>query len=319
MKLNFFAWKSLDILQSVNTPGENHLQPLEASSNTTRTGIAKTNLVFLHGMGGTGHIWRPIAAQLEEEFQCIAFDQRGHGGSRPIPPAEDHHFHAMDYAKDVVEMLDFLKIQKCFLIGHSMGVRTAMAVATLIPNRIQGFIAVDIGITNNWGGGIGEPLAAFMEQLPRTFPNKTELRDYLFSHCPDPAIAQYLSAVAKKREISLDANGPSTPSASAEEWSFPFEHEALVETIHQADQAPLETWLIDILDAGVKTLFLHGAQSQVWLKPDYDSQKSYFLSLPSPWNARGLLTFEDWENCGHGLPFEQRVRFIERVKAFVRG
>jgi pimeloyl-ACP methyl ester carboxylesterase len=131
-----------------------------------------------------------------------------------------------------------------------------------------------------------------------------------------------LSAVAKKREISAIASAdpaPKTfPSGSTEEWSFPFDHESLVETIQQADKAPLEQWVIDILNAGVKMLFLRGANSKVWLKADYDAQSIFFLSQSPPWSNNGKLTFEEWENCGHGLPFEQRARFIERVKSFVR-
>jgi pimeloyl-ACP methyl ester carboxylesterase len=122
MKLNFFTWKPFDILHGV------------------KPRVSQPILVFLHGMGGTGQIWRPIAAQLEEEFQCIAFDQRGHGGSRPVAADEAHHFHAMDYARDVIEMLDSLGIENCFLIGHSMGVRTALAIAKTIPARIDGVI-----------------------------------------------------------------------------------------------------------------------------------------------------------------------------------
>ena len=93
-----------------------------------------------------------------------------------------------------------------------------------------------------------------------------------------------------------------------ETWVFPFDHQSLVKTIHQANEAPLDEWLIDILNAGVRVLFLRGANSKVWLKEDYETQKAQF--------QHPLLQFEEWENCGHGLPFEQRARFVQRVKDF---
>lgn len=287
MELHFFKW----------TPRDN--------SNFRKM------LVFLHGMGGTGQIWRPIAASLEEEFLCIAPDQRGHGQSRPVPPSESGKFHATDYARDVMELLSRLvpteKPTEIYLIGHSMGVRTALATAAMITsdagsalpkNILKGLIAIDIGLQSKWGGGIGTPLADFIRALPKSFPDRATMREHLFAHCPDPAIAQYLSAVARKI------------SDSPEAWAFPFDHEALVQTIHQADDAPIEQWVRDIYAAGVPVLTLRGVNSKVWLKDDYEKSR---VALTNP-----LMTFEEWPDAGHGLPFEQRLKFVERVREFCR-
>lgn len=288
MDLHFFKW----------TPRDN-----ESDSKKDRT-----MLVFLHGMGGTGQIWRPIAANLEEDFLCIAPDQRGHGQSRPVPADEANLFHASDYAKDIVLLLEKLIAEhspsQLYIIGHSMGVRSGLATASSILESHQnlrtlfkGFISVDIGLQSKWGGGIGEPLANFIRALPKTFSDRTLLKDYLFANCPDPAIAQYLAAVSKK------------VSDSPETWVFPFEHEALVQTIHQADEAPIEQWVMEIVNAGIPFLALRGESSQVWLKKDYEHSRT---TLTHP-----LLTYEEWPNCGHGLPFEQRPKFIERVRTFI--
>ena len=274
MKLNYFQW-----------PAEPKLDSLEKTA---------LPFVFLHGMGGTGQIWRPIAAQLEDESRCIALDQRGHGLSQAIPPNEANQFHAMDYARDVVETLEALQIKKCILVGHSMGVRTALAFATLAPDKVETLVAIDIGISSEWGGGIGLPLATFLQNLPLSFSNRSELREYLFKNCPDESIAQYLSAVSKKTAEQPEA------------WTFPFDHEALVQTIHQADEAPLGEWLNGILANGIRSYFLRGERSKVWLKPDYEEQKKIY--------AHPLLEFQEWENCGHGLPFEQRARFVQFLK-----
>ncbi len=271
MKLNFFRW------------------PLEP--NLPIAPKSPLPFVFLHGMGGNGFIWRPIAAQLEENFLCIALDQRGHGMSQNVPESESDQYHAMDYARDVQETLHSIGVNKCILVGHSMGVRTALAFAKLEPSKVEKLIAVDIGISSEWGGGIGLPLANFLQNLPTSFSNRTDLRNYLFKECPDESIAQYLSAVSKK--ISDDP----------ETWIFPFNHQALVQTIHQANEAPLGDWLNEILDQGIQTTFLRGERSKVWLKDDYEAQRKIY--------HHPLLEFQEWENCGHGLPFEQRARFIE--------
>jgi N-formylmaleamate deformylase len=270
LSLNFFRWRP------------------DSPSLATRT------LVFLHGMGGTGRIWRPIASALEKEFDCIAPDQRGHGGSQALPPGEKDRFHAEDYARDVSSLLRGLGVSRYILIGHSMGVRTALALARSEPGRVEALIAVDIGLTQNWGGGIGIPLARFIEELPESFPDRNAMKAHLVSQCPDPAIAQYLSAVAQLTKTQPEV------------WTFPFDHRALVKTIHQAHEAPLPAWLGEILQAGVPAWFLRGENSKVWLKEDYEAQKQ---SLRHP-----LLHFEEWEDCGHGLPFEQRGRFVEFIR-----
>jgi pimeloyl-ACP methyl ester carboxylesterase len=278
-------------------------------SNSEHSKNALTMLVFLHGMGGTGQIWRPIAASLEEDFLCIAPDQRGHGQSRPIPDSESNLFHASDYARDLVSMLEKLVAEhspsRIFIIGHSMGVRSGLATAVsilaehpVLKPLFKGFISVDIGLQSKWGGGIGEPLANFIRDLPETFPNRNTLKDYCIANCPDPAIAQYLTAVAKKTN--------DTP----ETWMFPFNHEALVQTILQADEAPIESWVKTICEAGIPFLALRGSNSKVWLKEDYENSR---IKLANP-----LLTFEEWPDCGHGLPFEQRPKFISRVREFVQ-
>jgi pimeloyl-ACP methyl ester carboxylesterase len=245
-------------------------------------------------MGGTGRIWRPIASALEDHFDCIAPDQRGHGGSRTVPSGEENRFHAEDYARDVSQLLRELGVSRYLLIGHSMGVRTALALARSEPERVRKLIAIDIGLTQEWGGGIGIPLAKFIETLPESFHDRKTMKEHLSKHCPDPAIAQYLSAVAQMTK------------SEPETWTFPFDHRALVQTIHQANQAPLSSWLREILDAGVPAWFLRGARSRVWSKEDYESQKAEL--------AHPLLHFEEWENCGHGLPFEQRARMVELIR-----
>ncbi|MBU6154782.1 MAG: alpha/beta hydrolase [Bdellovibrionales bacterium] len=271
-KLNYFRWK----------PEQSDSPP------------PPPTLVFLHGMGGTGQIWRSIAAFLEGEWDCIAPDQRGHGGSRQTHLNSLTDFHAETYAKDVLHLLDSLLVGRFLLIGHSMGVRTALALARKAPSRIAGIIAVDIGISSSWGGGMGAPLAEFIRNLPESFADRTLMKTYLNAHCPDPSIGQYLSAVATR---STDSTGT---------WSFPFDHKALIQTIEQAKDAPLETWVLEIVAAGVPIHFLRGMNSKVWQKEDYEEQKT---RIQHP-----LLHFEEWENCGHGLPFEQRVKFIEFVR-----
>src|SRR5690242_8805066 len=80
-------------------------------------------IVMLHGMGGTGSLWRPIAASLEEEFSILAPDQRGHGKSRvPVAPGgrQEASYTPLDYGRDVIDTMQSRDFHPAWLLGHSM-------------------------------------------------------------------------------------------------------------------------------------------------------------------------------------------------------
>lgn len=71
-------------------------------------------------------------------------DLRNHGES-------DHH-ESMTYkemAEDVIRLMDKLLVKKFTLVGHSMGGKTAMSLATLFQDRLDGLIVVDTAPHNN--------------------------------------------------------------------------------------------------------------------------------------------------------------------------
>ena len=147
-------------------------------------------IALLHGMGGTGALWRPIAASLENNFWLMAFDQRGHGKSRGAQLDVAHaSFTPLEYGQDVIETIDAQGFHPTWLIGHSMGVRTACAVAHLRPDWVQGLVLVDLGFFGPFGGGLGDGLANFLRVLPVTFASREEARAFMNEHCPIPRSA----------------------------------------------------------------------------------------------------------------------------------
>jgi pimeloyl-ACP methyl ester carboxylesterase len=264
------------------------------SSKTWSTGNQDEALLFLHGMGGTGGLYRPITAMLEMDFRCIALDQRGHGESQQTP---NHQFDVKSYAQDVWDTLDDLKIEHAILIGHSMGVRTALQAMALQPGRTRGLIGVDLSLTPSFGGGLGAPFLNFIRSLPSTFASRPELAEYLRLHCPDPSIAAYLRAAAKG-----PVHGPG-------EITFPFSSDALRETLKQADQMPVAEWLTIGRTHKIPMLFLRGARSLIWTDGAYAEQKAEFESPP-------IIQFESWDGASHGLPFEKKTDFVARIRAF---
>jgi esterase len=251
-------------------------------------------ILFLHGMGGTGALWRPISVALENNYEVLALDQIGHG--KNIQSGRDLAYSPLDYGQDVVSQLGEKNFHPTWIIGHSMGVRSACATAHLKPEWVEGLILVDLGFSGPAGGGLGEGLAQFIKMLPLGFPSRTEAREFMNKHCPDPSIAQYLLAVA-----TLAPGGGIT---------FPFDHEALIKTVHATRDFSVRPWLLEFVKAGKPVLVLRGQESGVWSKEEFEAEKAQFQGL-------GSIVFEEFPGAGHGLPFEKRLEFVARVREFI--
>jgi len=263
--------------------------------------MKQERILFLHGMGGTGALWRPIAAVLEDEFDILAPDQRGHGGSRlpHVPGGRDGgaNYTPLDYGRDLADLTEKLNFYPTFVVGHSMGVRSACAFAHLKPTWIKGLVVVDLGFSGAAGGGLGDDLGNFIKILPTEFPSREEARVFMAANCPDPAIAQYLLAVSQR-----DADG---------QTFFPFDHAALLATIEAAKNTSVRQWVKELGAASIPILILRGVKSLVWSHEEFLKEKENFRLHPS-------VHFEEVEGTGHGLPYEKRSWFIDRLKKFAR-
>lgn len=91
-------------------------------------------IVLIHGFCEDSHMWDEFKIDLiEENFKVITIDLPGFGHSTPSdsPSIEG-------YAQAALKVIDQLKIEKCILIGHSMGGYTALAIAQLRPDLMAG-------------------------------------------------------------------------------------------------------------------------------------------------------------------------------------
>jgi N-formylmaleamate deformylase len=82
-----------------------------------RTGGVKPSLVLLHGLTGNGACWTPLAHCLEDEYDVVMPDARGHGNSSA--PLQGYTYGG--HAADVIELIRELTLARPILLGHSMG------------------------------------------------------------------------------------------------------------------------------------------------------------------------------------------------------
>lgn len=104
-----------------------------------RTGGSKPPLVLLHGLTASGACWTPLARALEDRFDVIMPDARGHGRS----DAPLHGYRYDDLASDVTALLRSLDLQRPIVMGHSLGGLTAAVVAAKRDASTGAVVLVD--------------------------------------------------------------------------------------------------------------------------------------------------------------------------------
>ena len=84
------------------------------------------SIVLLHGISSGAASWVHVATRLGADAHVLAWDAPGYGESTPLTAAAPID---ADYAARLYEVLQALGIQRCVLVGHSLGALMACAFA----------------------------------------------------------------------------------------------------------------------------------------------------------------------------------------------
>ncbi|MET3247808.1 pimeloyl-ACP methyl ester carboxylesterase [Burkholderia sp. OAS925] len=94
-------------------------------------------LVLLHGIGSGAASWVQQFEALSASRRVLAWDAPGYGESTPVAAASPA---ATDYANVLYEWLEKLGIERCVLVGHSLGAIIAGSFAAMHPQRVAGLL-----------------------------------------------------------------------------------------------------------------------------------------------------------------------------------
>lgn len=91
-------------------------------------------LVLIHGFMEDLGMWNHHSEELSKDYQVICIDLPGHGETGIWSDC-----HGMNFMADIVkEVISAENIEKCIMVGHSMGGYTTLAFAEKYPHRLNG-------------------------------------------------------------------------------------------------------------------------------------------------------------------------------------
>ncbi|OLS37222.1 alpha/beta fold hydrolase [Bacillus sp. MRMR6] len=95
--------------------------------------------VLVHGAGGSSAIWFKQIKEFKKNFNVLLVDLRGHGRSKDVKKLQQHYSFD-DLTKDIIEVLNHLKIRSAHFIGISLGTVIIRNLAELEPRRIKSMV-----------------------------------------------------------------------------------------------------------------------------------------------------------------------------------
>jgi pimeloyl-ACP methyl ester carboxylesterase len=107
-------------------------------------------VVFINGWSCADGYWSRIApAVVDAGHPAVLLDARGHGQSGlPRAPGvaarglRKEDVTAARMARDIIEVLDDIGLERAILCGHSMGVQLIVEACRVVPERIAGLIPI---------------------------------------------------------------------------------------------------------------------------------------------------------------------------------
>ncbi|MEG3976515.1 2-succinyl-6-hydroxy-2,4-cyclohexadiene-1-carboxylate synthase [Microcoleus sp. herbarium8] len=97
--------------------------------------INQQRILLLHGFTGNNQDFSSVISLLSHKYCCLAVDLPGHGKTRVN--GDESCYNMLNTAQALIDLLDDLQIDKCLLLGYSMGGRLALYMTLHFPERFE--------------------------------------------------------------------------------------------------------------------------------------------------------------------------------------
>ncbi|MFN3917208.1 MAG: alpha/beta fold hydrolase [Flavobacteriales bacterium] len=239
-------------------------------------------LIILHGLFGYSDNWQTLGKRYAEDFEVYLVDQRNHGHS---PHSLEFSYNHM--ADDLLKLMTDCNLSSAYILGHSMGGKTAIRFTQKNPHMVKKLIVADIGVKGYpmHHGTIIDGLKAIDLNRAKT---RGEAEEMLAPYIPQVGVRQFL--LKNLYWVEQGQLG----------WRM--------------NLAVLDEKMVEIIGAlpadgiDVPTLFLRGELSNYILEADYDAIRSQFSDC----------RIETIPQTGHWIHAENPELFYSLTVNFLR-
>jgi len=237
-------------------------------------------IIILHGFLGMLDNWHSFSRKLSEDYRVISIDQRNHGKS----------FHSEDFdykilAKDLHQFLQQMEIDKCGIIGHSMGGKTVMQYLSDYNSIIDKAVIVDIA-PRAYDGGHQHILDAMTDLDLSQIEKRSDAQDFLVERLRNVGVVQFLL-----KNLNRDTDGNYSWKANLKVLYDNYENVSAGITLNEKVTVP--------------SLFVRGTQSNYITKEDEKEISKSF-------SQADVIDID----AGHWVHAEQPELLLEAVRNF---
>ena len=240
-------------------------------------------LLILHGFLGMADNWKTLGTQFATDFQVHVLDLRNHGRSLH---ADEFSYEIM--AQDVCEYCQAHHLDHINIIGHSMGGKVAMLLATQYPELVDQLIVADIG--PKFYPQHHQDILAGLNAVDFSIqPSRSDVEEIMTQFIPDFGTRQFLMKSLFWQEpgqLAFRFN-LAVFNKKMEEIGIPLPHNARFDK---------------------PTLFIRGGNSKYILDSDFENIKNHFPDS----------SIQTIPNVGHWLHAENPTEFYKIVTSFLK-
>ena len=240
-------------------------------------------ILILHGFLGMSDNWKSLGTQFATDFQVHMLDLRNHGRSLH---AEDFSYKIM--AQDVHAYCEEHQLENIGIIGHSMGGKVAMLLATTHPELVRKLIVADIA--PKFYPQHHQDILAGLNAVDFSMqPSRSDVEVIMAQYIPDFGTRQFLMKNLFWKEPG--------------QLAFRFNLAVFNQKMNEIGVA-----LPQSARYQKPTLFIRGGNSKYILDSDFEDIKEHFPNS----------SIETIPNVGHWLHAENPIEFYQRVTSFLR-
>ena len=137
-------------------------------------GTGSDNIVFLHGTWHDSHQWLSVMEQLSLSYHCFAPDLPGYSESQFYFT----HYSISQMVEYLAEYIAALKLEKVYLVGHSLGGWIAASYGLKYPDKLLGLILLspegidiaDVKVRWHWYGWLAPRISLLCFILRLIYP-----------------------------------------------------------------------------------------------------------------------------------------------------